>query len=158
MKKLLKTNQMKKISILMFSCLTLLVISSACSSDNESSTPNGSILGRWALDKESITANGVTSPDEDYVNSDPGCVTKDYIEFRADEADAGFYYADCTVNISTGTYVRAGNMITITYGSGDPSVLEVMSVTSTVLKLRTRINDAEPGVEAFVNFTLLKVQ
>lgn len=157
----MKTSK-NRIALLIFSVFFIGILMTSCTNDDE--TPDettGSILGRWALDKRSYTANGVTSPEMDYENNNPGCALNDYFEVKDNGVFVtGYYSPSCTADISTGSWTRTGNLITTSYPSEDDVILELLSLTPTVMKVRvnmTGTDGVEPGLVLFVNFTMVKV-
>ncbi len=134
----------------------------SCSQDNDSSdTATASILGRWALDKRSYTANGVNSPEMDYENNQPGCDDNDYFEFKENAVfENGYYDPNCAVSPNAGNWSKDGNWITITHPSEDGIIFELLSLSATEMKVRadlTGTEGVEPGMQLFIKYTLVKV-
>ena len=152
-----------RITLLLLSVFFIGVLMTSCTNDDD--TPaEGSIIGRWALDKESYTANGMTSPELDYENSDPGCALNDYFEFKDDNVfETGYYSSSCVVSTSVGgEWTKTGNNIFINFPA-DPeenATIELISLSPTQMKIRidlTGTEGVEPGVILFINYTLVKV-
>ena len=154
-----------RIALLILSVFFIGILMTSCTKDDE--TPEeteGSIIGRWALDKRSYTANGVTSPEMDYENNDPGCALNDYFEIKVNNVfETGYYSSSCAITPSAGIWTRTGNMITASYPSDpdeDDVIFELLSLSPTVMKVRvnmTGTDGVEPGMILFVNFTMVRV-
>ncbi|WP_269240074.1 lipocalin family protein [Flavobacterium limnophilum] len=144
---------MKKISVLIISALTLVFAFSSCCDDEDSPIPV-SIKGKWNFDKMSLTVNGVTSPELDYDDNEPGC-SKDYIEFAPTAVfnEGDYSGSDCLLDITTGTWYKNGNVVTIT-SDGVIIPFEVVSLTSTTLKVK--YSEIQDGTTAIVNMTFVK--
>lgn len=160
MKTVLKTKQMKKITSLMVACVTLLLVLSSCSSDDESSTANGSIVGKWDYNKMGYIVNGTTVPDEDYQQNQPGC-NKEYLRFKNDGfMNFGQYNSDCVLSPSSTVDVpwsQTNNTLSldpaVAEQSGIPINWEIVSVSSTDLQIKgdmTGMEGVDPGVEFFM--------
>ncbi len=159
MKTIQKTNQIKKVSSLMITCVTLLLVLS-CSSDNASSTSNGSIIGKWDFDKIGFISNGITVPDEDFQQNQPGC-NKNYLRFKNDGfMNDGQYDSNCVLRITSTVdlpWSQNNNMLSLDPAvadeSGIPIIWEIVSVSSTDLQIKgdmTGMDGVEPGVEVFI--------
>ena len=153
---------MKKITLLSILCVVFASIIISCSSDSSSAASTESILGRWSLEKRGFTSDGVTTPEYDYENNNPGCVTHDYMEFKTLNAfENGYYNPDCSITPNVGAeWTKAGNLITITDPEAETYIFELLSVTTTELKMRinmTGTEGVEPGVVLYINYTLKKV-
>lgn len=142
---------MKKIGILFISLLALAF--SSCSDDDESSV-SMTIEGKWNFSKMSVTVNDVTSPELDYDGNEPGC-SKDYIEFAPGGVfnDGDYSGSECLLYTTTGTWYKNGNAVTIT-SEGISIPLEVMSLTSTILKVK--YSETQDGTTVIVNMTFIK--
>ncbi|TRX37366.1 lipocalin family protein [Flavobacterium sp. ZT3R18] len=125
---------MKKLSILFVSVLALGMSFVSCSKDDD--TAEASIEGKWNLSKMSMTANGVTSKEEDNPENTVGC-TKNYLEIKTGGVVVyGDYEGSaCTLSKETGTWSKEGNKITIKLGT-DTDIYEIVSVTDSGLTLR----------------------
>ncbi|PWA09299.1 lipocalin-like domain-containing protein [Flavobacterium laiguense] len=146
---------MKKAIILFISALVLGMTFSSCSNDDDSPAPApASVEGKWNFSKMSETVNGVTSPEEDY-GHEPGCI-KDYIELKAGGVFNEVYYfgSDCASDLVTGTWSKSGNIITIRYEGGRVVSVEVVSVSSSVLKVK--FSNTEGGITTVINTTFTK--
>jgi len=145
---------MKKISVLFISALASAFAFSSCC-DDEDSQVSPSIKGKWNFDKISLTINGVTSPELDYDDNEPGC-PKDYIEFApAAVFNEGDYSgSECLLDMTTGTWYKNGNTVTIT-SEGVTLLFEVISLTSTTLKVK--YSETQDGTTVIVNVTFIKV-
>jgi len=143
---------MKKVIILFVSALALGMAFTSCNNDDDSPAPTpASVEGKWNFSKISETVNGVTSPEEDY-GHEPGC-NKDYIELKAGGVfnEANYSGSNCALDLSTGTWSKSGNIITITLGGVGVSG-EVVSVSSSVLKVKF----SEIGTTNVINTTFTK--
>jgi len=145
---------MKKVIILFVSALVLGMTFTSCSNDDDSpATAPASVEGKWNFSKVSETENGVvTVPEEDYVH-EPGCI-KDYIELKPGGVyNEAFYGPGCALDLTTGTWSKSGNIITITQGV-DIISAEVVSVSSSLLKVK--ISDTDAGITTVTTVTFTK--
>lgn len=142
---------MKKFSILLVSALALGLTFTSCTNDDDNTM--GSVEGKWNFNKVSYTTSGITTPEQDFDDNEPGC-NKDYIELlTGGVAKAGDYYdASCSLDVSTGVWTRSGNTITIV-DSGDVETLEIVSVSATALKLKSTYTEGTTSVTVNVSFT-----
>ena len=154
-----------RIALLIFSFFFIGLSMTSCSNDAETpANTTNSILGRWALDKRSFTANDFTTPEEDYENNQPGCALNDYMEFKQNSVfENGYYDPNCAITPNVGgEWTKTGNNIFISFPA-DPDeneTFELISLSPTQMKIRvdmTGREGSEPGVILFVNFTLVKV-
>ena len=129
---------MKKTIISFVFALFLGLVFTSCSKDDSPSSASASVMGKWSFSKMSFTSNGVTSPEVDYDGNEPGC-TKNYIEFKTagvyNEAD--YSGTTCVLDLSVGTWSQTGSQLTIT-ADGTPTSVEIISVTSTTLKVKVK--------------------
>lgn len=144
---------MKKISVLFISALSLAFAFSSCC-DDEDSPVSASIKGKWNFDKMSLTINGVTSPELDYDDNEPGC-PKDYVEFAPGAVfnEGDYSGSECLLDITTGTWYKNGNAVTIT-SEGVVVPFEVVSLTDTILKVK--YSETQDGTTVIVNITFIK--
>ena len=146
---------MKKVIILFFSSLVFGLTFISCNNDNNDndSPVVASVEGKWNFSKVSETENGVvTQPEEDYVH-EAGCL-KDYIELKPGGVyNEAYYSSGCVVDLTTGTWSKSGNIITITQGS-DIISAEVVSVSSSMLKVK--ISDTDAGITTVTTVTFTK--
>ncbi len=142
---------MKK-SILLTGALLLSMAFASCNKDEESST-SGSLEGKWAFSKFSLTQGGITTPEQDYDN-EPGC-NKDYAEFVAGGVyHAGVYETGCVLDVTTGTWVRNSNTLTLSVTGEDDEIITITSLNDTQLKGKQTITD---GTDTYtVNLILVK--
>lgn len=125
---------MKRVSILVASAFVLGLTFTSCSSDDDSS--GGSIIGKWNFSTEKVSFGGQTITEGAYSDNQEGC-NKDYYEFaEATLVEGDYYGSECTLDTYTMTYTRSGNTLTIT-DDGDVSTMEVISVNSNTLVLRS---------------------
>jgi hypothetical protein len=138
---------MKKIIVLFVSALVIGMTFTSCSNDDDSPAPApASVEGKWIFSRVSVTENGVvTIAEEDYEHT-PGCI-KDYIELKSGGVynEAFYFGSDCALDLSTGTWYKNGNIITATI-EGDVSSTEVVSVSSSVLKVKSSETETVEGV------------
>lgn len=151
-------------TVAMLSILFIGTLMTSCSQSDDSppdENVTSSILGRWALDQRSYTSNGVTSPEMDYENNNPGCNLNDYFEFKADGVfENGYYDPNCNTTPNPGSWTKNADLITITHPTEDGIILELLSLTSTEMKVRadlTGTEGVEPGMELYINYTMVKV-
>jgi hypothetical protein len=144
---------MKKFSIFLISLFAFSMFFSSCSNDEDSQVPV-TFEGKWNFDKMSVTVNGVTSPELDYDGNEPGCA-KDYIEFKPGGVlnDGDYSDSTCILNLTVGTWVKSGNIITIT-SEGIVIPLDVVSLTSTTFKIK--YSETLEGDTVSVNMTFTK--
>jgi hypothetical protein len=144
---------MKKIIVLFAFALISILNFTSCSSEDDSST-SSSIVGKWNFSKISTTINGVTSPEMDYDDNELGC-PKDFVEFKTGGiyTEGDYSGSTCLLDSSAGTWVQSGSNITITQGT-DVFTAEVVSVTSTTLKVKATETDS--GVTITINITFTK--
>jgi hypothetical protein len=140
---------MKKTIISFVFALFLGVVFTSCSKDDSPSSASASLVGKWNYSKISFTINGVTSPEIDYDDDEPGC-SKDYIEFKtAGVYNEGDYSGTtCVLDLTVGTWSQTGSQLTIT-ADGTPAALEVLSITSSTLKVKVK-EGADSGTVTFV--------
>lgn len=143
--------------------LGISMVSCSPSDDSPDGSIEGSIIGRWALDKRSYTSNGVNTPELDYENNQPGCDLNDYFEFKEGGVfETAYYNPSCDVTPRAGNWTRSGDMIPVTYPEDDDEnmILELLSLSASEMKIRidvTGTDAVEPGMELFINYTLVKV-
>jgi hypothetical protein len=140
---------MKKTIISFVFALFLGLVFTSCSKDDSPSSASASVVGKWNYSKISFTINGVTSPEIDYDDDEPGC-SKDYIEFKtAGVYNEGDYSGTtCVLDLTVGTWSETGSQLTIT-ADGTPASLEILSVTSSTLKVKVK-EGADSGTVTFV--------
>lgn len=128
---------MKKITILFVSVLSLGLALTSCSKDDDSSSDGGSttaaIEGKWAFSKEGAIVSG----NEVLVDYAHECSTKkDYVELVAGGTVNDVYYpSDCVADVTTGTWTKSGNNVTITAG-GFTQTAEIVILNATTLKVK----------------------
>ncbi|RZK11746.1 MAG: hypothetical protein EOO46_05680 [Flavobacterium sp.] len=125
---------MKKVNILFLSALALSL--GSCSSDdngNDTGT-SASIVGKWTYSKVGIGDNLINYPDHE-----EGC-DKDYVELTADgviiDVDYDSFDTPCEVFTDTGTYLKEGNSLNVSYGGNDIDTLTILVLTNTELKMK----------------------
>ena len=96
------------------------------------------IEGRWEIAQEGEVVNGVEFL-EAHENT-AGC-TKDYTEFIIGGIVRSHYFetspsTTCDEFTDNGTFVRTGNLLTVTFGNQPASVAEIVIITPNVLKLK----------------------
>ena len=144
---------MKKLIMLFVFTLVSSLNFTSCTSDNESSS-SSSIVGKWNFSKVSITSSGVTSPEEDWDENEPGC-PKNYVEFKTGGVfnDASYSGSTCVLDISSGTWAQSGSTVTLTDGT-EVITFQVVSVTSSTLKVK--VTETDNGVTITLNITFTK--
>ena len=118
---------MKKTILLFVSVLTLGLVSTSCSSDDDAE--GASIVGKWEVSKEGTLVGTV----EDLEVYEHACTTKDNIEFKANgTVVSSFYYGiDCISESDSGTYTKSGNTVTFTDEDGSyPFIIKELSATT----------------------------
>ena len=146
---------MKKIIILFVFTLVSVLNFTSCSNDDDSPSPaTDSIVGKWNFSKLSTTIDGVTSPEFDYDDNDPGC-PKDFLEFKTGGVfnEGEYSGSSCVLDSSSGTWTQSGSTITITEGT-DVITVQLVSVTSTTLKVK--VTETDNGVTMILNITFTK--
>jgi hypothetical protein len=145
---------MKKIITLLIVTLSLGMISISCSNDESNNSSTSSVVGKWNFSKMSTVINGIASPEIDYDDNEVGC-PKDYLELKDGGVynEGDYYDSACTLDLSTGTWVKNGNTLSIT-SNGETFSVEVVSVTSTELKLK--VSQTDNGITFIINVTLIK--
>ena len=109
----------------------------SCSKDDDSSSDGGStpaaIEGKWAFYKEGAIVSG----NEVLVDYAHECATKkDYVELVAGGTVNDVYYpSDCVADVTTGTWTKSGNNVTITAG-GITQTAEIVILDATTLKVK----------------------
>lgn len=144
---------MKKLSFLFLSALALGMSFTSCSKDDDS-TP-GSVVGKWNYSKTSTSINGqLVAPEADYDGNEAGC-NKDYVEILESGVynEVDFDGVDCDQDLDAGTWVKNGATLTVT-SNGETDVMTVVSVSSTVLKMK--FSYTEQGITITQNVTFTK--
>jgi len=149
----LKEISMKKTIMFFVFTLGLVMFFPSCSSDDDSSN-SASVVGKWNFSKMSTVINGVASPEMDYDGNETGCA-KDFLEFKSGGiyTETDYFGSACELDSSTGTWIQSGSTITITEGP-DVITAQVISVTSSVLKVKATETDS--GITITVNITFTK--
>ena len=109
----------------------------SCSSDDDKSNNDASIVGKWNFATEKYYINNNLEYQGPYEENEPGCAP-DFLQiFDAGSVDQGDYSgADCTLDISSGYYTRSGNTLTLVEDLGNMVTFEIVSVTSNTLVLK----------------------
>lgn len=127
---------MKKIIVLFVSIITIGLTSVSCNKDDDN---NVSIEGKWVLSKEGETESTLT----DYEHT-LGC-DKDYMVIAAGGQIIFYSYDNesgtCSENIETGTWIKNGNIVSISFGGIVVLETEIINLTNTELKTK----DTEDG-------------
>ncbi|MDR6967200.1 hypothetical protein J2X31_001207 [Flavobacterium arsenatis] len=125
---------MKKVSILFLSALALSL--GSCGSD-DNGNPTGtdaSIVGKWTYSKVG-TGNLLI----DYPDHEEGCA-KDYVELTANgvfnDVDYDSFNSPCEVFTDTGTYIKNGNTLTVSYEGNQVETADILLLTATELKIQ----------------------
>ena len=133
---------MKKTILLFVSVLTLALVSTSCSKDDDAGEP--SIVGKWEISKQGIVSGG----QELVVNHQHQCAaSKDNVEFKANlTAVYTTYYSDaCLVDTDNATYTKSGATLTITDEDGAYSDI-VKELSAATLKIYDTYEDEDTGV------------
>ena len=122
---------MKKTILLFVSVLTLALVSTSCSSDDDAE--GVSIVGKWEISKEGMEVGGQEVL-TNYVHT-AGC-SKDNIEFKADGTlvSTNYITSACIVQTSSSTYTKNGNTLTVTDAQG-ADAFTVKELSATTLKI-----------------------
>ncbi len=127
---------MKKIVILLVSIISIGLVALSCNKDDDG---NASIEGKWIFSKEGYTGDMLT----DYEHT-AGC-NKDYLVVTSGGQISFFSYekvsSACSESIDTGTWVKNGNTISISFGGVVVIEAEIINLTNSELKIR----DTEDG-------------
>lgn len=122
---------MKNLKIVLFSVLTMgLVLTSCSDDDNKGNDTSANLEGKWEFTREADVIDG----QEEWADYEhmAGC-TKDYIEVTATVVKDFIYDgAECTETVYEDAYVRNGNMIVM-----DGVQMEILELTSTKLKIKS---------------------
>lgn len=147
---------MKKIIILFVIAFVSGMNFTSCTSEEVSPSSSSTIVGKWNYSKLSYTINGVTSPEIEYDENEPGC-SKNYIEFKTGGVfNKGEYSGStCVLDSESGTWTQSGNTITFSDGT-DVYTAQIVSITSTELKVKLIETDSGIGLTMTVNSTLIK--
>lgn len=141
---------MKKRILLFAFVLTSLLTFNSCSSDDNSPSTSGNIVGKWEYYKEGEIVNGNEYLDL-YVHS-AGC-TKDYSEFKSDGTFVDYYYNDvCSLNTDSGTYSKVGDILTRDDGF-DAQQYTILQLDNSTLKVKFTYTDAG---ETFTSVLIFK--
>lgn len=147
---------MKKSLILSAFILVSVLNFTSCSSEDVSSptAATDELVGKWNFSKFSTSFNGVTTPELDYDDNEPGC-PKDYLEFKTGGVFNNGEYSGstCVLDSESGTWTQSGSTITITEGT-DVFTAQLVSVTSSELKLK--VTETDNGITITVNLTFTK--
>ncbi|KAB1158159.1 lipocalin-like domain-containing protein [Flavobacterium luteum] len=124
---------MKKIILLFISIITIGLTSVSCNKDDDNNS-TATIEGKWIPSKEGETEATLT----DYEHT-AGC-NKDYMIISSG-GQISFYSYDnesgtCSESIDTGTWIRNGNTITISYEGVVVLETEIINLTSSELKTK----------------------
>lgn len=119
---------MKKIFLLAIAFVSLATVTS-CDKDDDA---QASLEGKWEYSKEGLAASGQEVL-VDYEHT-TGCA-KDFIMINATTvADHTFFGSTCTEDVSTSTYTRSGNTVTVTV-DGQSYTADIKTLDGSTLKL-----------------------
>lgn len=125
---------MKKVSILFLSALALSL--GSCGSD-DNGNPTGtdaSIVGKWTYSK--VGSGNLLI---DYPEHEEGC-DKNYVELTADgvfnDVNYDSFDSPCEVFTDSGTYLKEGNTLSITYDGNFVDTVDILLLTETELKIQ----------------------
>lgn len=127
---------MKKHILLFISALVFI----SCSDNDDTTTPEASIIGSWEYDKEGT----IVGSTETLVNYENLCSNKkDYVHFfQNGEYDEYSYNSACGETVDFGEWTKSGNMLT---NVTENSTVEILTLSDTTLKIKY-----EDGGETFV--------
>lgn len=127
---------MKKVSILFLSALALSVGSCGSDDNGNPTGTDGSIVGKWTYSK--VGSGNLLI---DYPDHEDGCA-KDYVELTANgvfhDVDYDSFDTPCEVFTDTGTYLKEGNTLTVTYDGEQVDVANILLLTNTELKIQNQ--------------------
>jgi hypothetical protein len=122
--------------------ITLFTILSSCSKSDDSSS-TASIVGKWAIERDSSIDNGVESEVTPFEPNIFGC-PKNYLEFTQDKVfNLGSYATGCVLSVATGSYTQDGKKIQI--ANGQFQVYEIETITATDLKIKFKNSAQAPA-------------
>lgn len=141
---------MKKLVIVFMSVLTSGLLLTSCSDDDGDSA---SIEGKWEFYEEGTSFGG---QEELFLYEHTEGCEKDFIEVLSEGVYQDvFYYNDgeaCSEDISTSTWSRSGNTITVTTG-GASETYTILTLNSSTLKIALT---SEFGGVTFSDITVFK--
>jgi hypothetical protein len=127
---------MKKITFLL--SITFLLLQSCSSSDGSSSSGSQSLVGKWEVSKlKTFPASTIITGNESLPNYNHPCATKkDYIEFWS-EGTAKFVYhnQNCSQQSTIANWVKTDFILNLS-SNGDSIAWEIISLTSSELKIK----------------------
>jgi hypothetical protein len=135
-------NTLKFASIFLLVALSLI----SCSKDDDGPSTSGNIVGKWEFFKEGEIING----NEILTNYEhqAGC-TKDNVEFKTDGSFVdSYYYEECELETSIGTYTKSGNTLT----TDDGFDVTIVELNSTTLKVKATYDDEGETITSLVVF------
>lgn len=125
---------MKNLSILFLSALALSL--GSCGNDDNGNPihTDGDIVGKWMYSKF-----GEGNTLVDYDDHEEGC-DKDYIELTANgifrDVDYDSFETPCEMFVDSGTYLKQGNTLTVTYDGEKIDSANILLLTDTELKIQ----------------------
>lgn len=146
---------MKKLSVLFALILILGMTFTSCSNDDDSST-NASIEGKWNFNKQSFSPTGYTLPEIDFSGNVASC-NKDYIDILAGGVVNYIDYngSTCTYTSTPGTWSKVGDKLNIVVSSaGLVGSFTITSLTATELKIKTET--VSPQIPGMLTFSFIK--
>lgn len=146
---------MKKLSVLFVLFLVLGMTFTSCSNDDNSST-NASIEGKWNFNKQSFSPTGYTLPETDFIGNAAVC-NKDYIDLLAGGVVNYIDYSGstCTYTSTPGSWSKTGDKLNIVVSSaGLVGSFTITSLTATELKIRTET--VSPQIPGTLIFSFIK--
>lgn len=125
--------------LLSFTFLLLQACSSSVSSDGSSSSTSGSLVGKWESYQVGTFAPGTIITDSTpLMNQQFDCPTlKDYCQFGSQwSIKVVTYNTSCAEGGGIGTYTKIDNFINIYQNNVFQVTWEIISLTSTTLKIK----------------------
>lgn len=118
--------------------LSVGLFQTSCNKDEDKNAlPAATLLGKWNYEKEGQIVGG-TEVLVDYQGNDAGCF-KDYIIFNSNntllDVDYDSFATACEEFSEVGTYVVAGNTISVDFGDGITTA-EILNLSYTELKVK----------------------
>lgn len=136
---------MKKIFLLAIAFVSFATVTS-CDKDDDA---QASLEGKWELSKTGIAGSGQEAL-TDYEHQE-GCA-KDFVMINATTfADHTFFGTTCEEDITTATYTRSGNTLTVTEGT-ETYTMEIKTLDGNTLKLYATSPDL-PGLTGVAVYT-----
>lgn len=128
---------MKK--VIYFVSILFLTLSSCSSGDNESTTTDAQLVGKWEVFQvKSFPAGTVITGNEPLMPFNFACPTlKDYVQFGSEgTAKVATYNSSCSEQANIGTYTKTDFLINFFHNGEYDGSWEIISLTNTTLKVK----------------------